>query len=328
MFQKNKIRKKVVLLSTGGTIAGMGESGKMTGYKSGVQTPFTLIEAVPGIDEVAAIEVVDLCNINSDDINDDIWLKLAKTINERAADPDVSGFVITHGTDTMEETAYFLQLTVKTDKPVVLTGAMRPATVISADGPMNLYQAVVTAASEESVSRGVLVVFSNQIYSARYVTKSDTASVTAISGGTQGAMGTVINDKVHFFYHIDKCHTFNTDFDLSHIASLPKVGIVYFAAGMNSDILEYEIEHSDAVVIAGAGMGEYSESFAEKISAAKRPVIISSRVAEGIITKDSLLNENAITAYNLSPQKAMVLLRVALSVGKRADELQQLFYRY
>lgn len=324
----NKKKQKVVLLSTGGTIAGAGDAGRMTGYKSGVNGPEKLIETVPGLEELADIEVIQICNINSDDINDEIWLRLARTINERAADSQVAGFVITHGTDTLEETAYFLQLTVKTDKPVVVTGAMRPATAMSADGPMNLYQAVVTAVSKESVGRGVLVVFANQIYSARYIAKSDTTSVMAIAGGAQGAMGTVVNDEVFYFYHIDTCHTSNTEFDINSIDELGKVGVVYFTAGQGPDILNYAADKYEAIVVAGAGMGEYSEAFIKEISNVKIPVIVSSRVANGIITKDSLLNKNTVTAYNLSPQKATVLLRLALAAGKKAEDLQELFFRY
>ena len=157
---------KIIVLATGGTIAGVGEAGKTAGYIPGALTADELLFAVPQLAEVAPIEAIQICNVNSDDITDEIWLTLANKINELAADPDVKGFVITHGTDTMEETAYFLNLTVKTDKPVVLTGSMRPATSISADGPMNLYEAVCVAASDEAVGKGVLSVFSDRIFAA------------------------------------------------------------------------------------------------------------------------------------------------------------------
>ena len=143
-------KPKIVVLATGGTIAGVGEEGKTAGYKPGSLTAEELLSAVPQLSDVADIEAIQVCNVNSDDMTAEVWLTLANTINEMAADPEVKGFVITHGTDTMEETAYFLNLTVRTDKPVVLTGSMRPATSISADGPMNLYEAVCVAASEEA----------------------------------------------------------------------------------------------------------------------------------------------------------------------------------
>ncbi len=133
-------KPKIVVLATGGTIAGVGEAGKTAGYKPGSLTAEELLSAVPQLSDVADIEAIQVCNVNSDDMTAEVWLTLANTINEMAADPEVKGFVITHGTDTMEETAYFLNLTVRTDKPVVLTGSMRPATSVSADGPMKLYE--------------------------------------------------------------------------------------------------------------------------------------------------------------------------------------------
>lgn len=150
-----------------------------------------LLSAVPQLEQVAQIEAIQVCSYNSDDITARIWLTLAKTINELADDPTVTGFVITHGTDALEETAYFLNLTVKTEKPVVITGSMRPSTSISADGPMNLYEAVCVAASKEAVGQGVLAVFSHCIYSARFVTKMSTYHVMAITGGEMGAIGVV-----------------------------------------------------------------------------------------------------------------------------------------
>ena len=153
------MRKKVVILATGGTIAGVGESSRTAGYQSGSLTADILLRSVPEAAKVADIRTVQVCNLNSDDITDAIWLKLAQTINVMAQDGDTAGFVITHGTDTLEETAYFLNLTVKTSKPVVLTGSMRPSTSISADGPMNLYQAVCVAVSDAAAGKGVLVVF-------------------------------------------------------------------------------------------------------------------------------------------------------------------------
>lgn len=149
-----KNKKTVVILATGGTIAGVGEEGRVVGYSSGALSAKDLIDAVPKLEEIVNIRTVQVCNINSDDITYKIWFKLVHTIHEMAKDPDVAGFVITHGTDTLEETAYFLNLTVKTDKPVILTGSMRPSTSISPDGPMNLYQAVCTAASNEAIGRG------------------------------------------------------------------------------------------------------------------------------------------------------------------------------
>ena len=199
----------IVILATGGTIAGIGGAGKTIGYQSGALSIDNLLSFVPELKEVAPIKAIQICNINSDDITDEIWIKLVNTINEMAKNENIAGFVITHGTDTLEETAYFLTLTVKTDKPVVLTGSMRPATSKSADGPMNLYQAVCTAASDKAIGQGVLVVFSDHIYSARFVTKASTYNIMAISGGEMGAVGIVRDNNVYIQKPVET--TYNKD---------------------------------------------------------------------------------------------------------------------
>lgn len=318
----------VVILATGGTIAGTGEKGKVTGYKPGQITAEELIDSIPELAEVAPIEALQVCNINSDDITSEIWLTLAKTINEKAKDPNVAGFVITHGTDTMDETAYFLNLTLKTDKPVVLTGAMRPATSISADGPMNLYQSVTVAANEKSKGRGVLIVFSDTIYSARFMTKSNTSAVAAMAGGSGGEIGNVIDNNVYFNYHVDNKHTLDSEFDITDINKLKDVPVVYFNAEFKPEIFKKTLENSSGVVVAGAGMGEYSLEFIDLIKNAKIPIVVSSRVGSGIIDPNSLLNDTAVSAINLPPQKAAVLLRVCLTFNKSIDEMRRIFLEY
>ena len=319
---------RIVILATGGTIAGTGDDGKTVGYTPGVLTAEELIDAVQGLDDVAQIEAVQICNVNSDDMTYAIWLELARTINEMAQDPDVKGFVITHGTDTMEETAYFLNLTVKTDKPVVITGSMRPITSLSADGSMNLYQSVCVAASEDAVGKGVLVVFSDRIYSARSVTKTSTYHVTAISAGEMGCMGVVRDNAVFIYESPNKLHTTSTEFDVDEIVSLPKVSVLYFSVDADPDILSYAASISDGIVIAGAGAGEFSEAYKAIIDELEIPVVISSRIDDGIILRDNLLSDNSIAADNLSPQKAAILLRLALLITKDNEEIQEMFYKY
>lgn len=319
---------KIVVLATGGTIAGVGEAGKTAGYKPGTLTAEELLSAVPQLADVAEIEAIQVCNVNSDDITAEVWITLANTINEMAADPDVKGFVITHGTDTMEETAYFLNLTVKTDKPVVLTGSMRPSTSISADGPMNLYEAVCVAASEEAIGQGVLIVFSDRIYSARSMTKTSTYSVTAISAGEMGAVGVVRDGAVYLYESTSKRHTTETEFDVSGLTTLPKVSVLYFSVDADPELLRYAAEHADGLVIAGAGAGEFSEKWVEIINGLSIPVVISSRIDDGVITKDNLLCENTVAANNLFPQKAAILLRLALAEGTSLESLEELFLQY
>lgn len=321
-------KPKVVVLATGGTIAGVGDPGKISGYQPGTLTAETLLWGVPEIDEVADIEAIQVCNVNSDDITAEIWLTLAETINRLAADPEVAGFVITHGTDTMEETAYFLNLTVKTDKPVVLTGSMRPATALSADGPLNLYEAVCVAASDEAIGQGVLIVFSDRIYSARSMTKVSTYSVMAISAGEAGDIGIVRDGNVYIYEHPGRKHTLASEFDVSGLQTLPKVSVLYFSVDADPELLRYAAEHSDGLVIAGAGAGEFSKAWIDIISELQIPVVISSRIDDGLIMKDNLLCKNTIAADTLSPQKAAILLRLALLNDSSQEYLEELFLRY
>lgn len=320
--------KKVIVLATGGTIAGRGEEGRETNYSPGVMEIEHLLSTVPELKAKANISAIQICNVNSDDITDTIWIKLARCINEEAKKEDVAGFVITHGTDTLEETAYFLNLVVKTDKPVVLTGSMRPSTALSPDGPINLYQAVCTAEAEESKGKGVLVLFSNLIYSARSVQKVSTYDVQAIGASVTGCIGIVRNDQVFYFESPSKRHTINSEFDVSNIESLPKVGIVYFAIDADERMIGYAASISSGLVIAGAGAGEFSKKFQEVLSELTIPVVISTRVDISLITPDSILCSNGIASNNLSPQKSALLLRLALTKTNDRKEIERIFNEY
>ena len=325
--EKPESKGKVVILATGGTIAGAGEAGKTAGYQSGALTVEQLLSAVPQLSDVAEIEAIQICNVNSDDMTAELWITLANTINGMAEDPEVKGFVITHGTDTMEETAYFLNLTVKTAKPVVLTGSMRPATSISADGPINLYEAVCVAASEQAVGHGVMIVFADQIYSARTVTKTSTYNVMAITG-ENGMIGMVRDGYVYLYENSTKVHTKDSAFDVTGMETLPKVSVLYFSVDADPELLQYAAEHSEGLVIAGAGAGEFSVKWIEIIEKLQIPVVITSRIDYSVILKDNLLCENTIAANTLSPQKAAVLLRLALTKEVSFEELEEIFMHY
>ena len=321
-------RGTILILATGGTIAGVGEIGKSTVYRPGKLTADELISEIPEINNIAPLETMQICNVNSDDITADIWLELASIINREAKDDNVKGFVITHGTDTLEETAYFLNLAVKTKKSVIITGSMRPATSISADGPMNLYQAVCAAASRETEGQGVLAVFADRIYSARSVTKTSTYQLTAISAGRMGAIGVIRDGKVYMYETTNKAHTNKSEFDVSKLDRLPKVSILYFHVDASPELLKYAAEHSDGLVIAGAGAGEFSLIYGEMIRTLNVPVVVSSRVDDGLITSDMLRVEETIAANNLSPQKAAVLLRLALTVTNDTEKIREMFLKY
>ena len=338
IINRDSSKKKVVILATGGTIAGVGEEGKTAGYKPGALSADEIISAIPELTSGNIdIEAIQICNINSDDISDSIWISLANEINTLACDDNVAGFVITHGTDTLEETAYFLNLTVKTDKPVVLTGSMRPASSLSADGPMNLYEAVTVAASKEAIGEGILVVFSDRIFSARSVTKLNTYNVNAISAGELGALGLVRDGNVYMYESSRKIHTtqselnlYTNKFDLNSnkLNKLPKVSIIYFSVDADPELLEYAAKLSDGLVIAGAGAGEFSNAYKDIIEKLDIPVVISSRTGDGIILPENLLCKNTIAADNLPPQKAAILLRLAIANGIEKNSLQELFLKY
>ena len=187
----------VKILATGGTIAGSAASAtQTTGYEAGKIAIQTLIDAVPQIKEVADVSGEQIVKISSNNMDTPTLLKLAKRCNEPLAQKDVDGIVITHGTDTLEETAYFLNLTVRSDKPVVLVGAMRPATAISADGPMNLLNAVRVAVNKESVGKGVLVAMNDVINNARDVTKTNTTNVATFRAPDLGNIGYIAGGKI------------------------------------------------------------------------------------------------------------------------------------
>ena len=321
-------KKHIVILATGGTIAGVGAAGTTVGYTSGQLGIEDLINAAPEIAQAATIEAHQICNVNSDDITAEIWLELARAIDEHATRDDVDGFVITHGTDTMDETAYFLNLVLHTDKPVVLTGSMRPSTATSADGPLNLYQAIVVASADASRGKGVLVVFSGRIFNARDVQKTSTHSVVSMSGGENGSCGVIRDNAVLYSSTSTKLHTTYTSFDIEGLEHLPQVSILYFHVDADPRAVEFAARYSEGLVIAGAGGGEFSKKYAEAINAVDVPVVVSSRVGSGLIMGETMLSPACIPANDLPPQKAAVLLRLALTVTHDLNVISSMFEAY
>ncbi|MCI7605460.1 MAG: asparaginase [Spirochaetales bacterium] len=323
-------RKKVVVLATGGTIAGEGKPGDATDYIPGKVSITDIASSIRGLDEIAEIEEIQIANLNSDDITSSLWLMLASAINKLSKDKRIDGFVITHGTDTMEETAYFLHLVVKTDKPVVVTGAMRPSTATSADGPMNFYQAVTVAASEKARGMGVLCVFSDSIYSARDFQKLSTTSVTAFGGRDFGMMGYVLDRNVLLYNKSLKPHTTQSEFSIDNIDALPKVGILIFHVDADPDLIYAVAKKSDGLVIVGAGNGNYSIRYNEVIGKLSIPVVRSSRIGNGMIVPDNTFDKwgNIIVGDNLAPTKARILLQLALTKTKDVEKIKEYFKKY
>lgn len=318
----------VVVLATGGTIAGTGAAGKTTGYAAGQLDVGTLVASAAGITDIANVRGVQVCNVGSDDITDAYWIQIASTINELAADEAISGFAVTHGTDTLEETAYFLNLAVKTDKPVVITGAMRPSTATSADGPMNLYQTIALAANPEAAGRGSMVVFSDGIYGGRDVQKVNTFKTDAFNMRDMGCLGYMQDDKAYFYTATTKAHTVDSEFDVAGLEGLPAVGVAYFCIDADPGVLDYYAANAQGIVIAGAGAGSCSHLWSEKIGALVEegfPVVDCSRINNGLVSGE---DGGMIEGYNLPPQKAAVLLRLALTLTDDLDEIQRMFKTY
>ncbi len=323
----------VVVLATGGTIAGSGSSEVTTiGYKAAVFKVDHLIAAVPSLNRLAEVRGEQVFQIASENITPNDWLQLARRVNLVLADPAVSGVVITHGTDTLEETAYFLNLTVRSDKPVVVAGSMRPATAISADGPINLYNAVAIAASPVSRGKGVLVCMNDRISSAREATKTNTFTADTFSSRDLGELGYVQLGQPIFYRQPLRRHTLSSEISLDGIDKLPLVEILYGYGGSNRSQVDRAVAADVCgIVFAGTGNGSLSDSSKTALAeAVKKGVVVvrSSRTGSGIVTRNGEVTDDTlgfVAADNLSPQKARILLMLGLTVTKNAEKLQELF---
>ncbi|EJL4568991.1 type II asparaginase [Campylobacter upsaliensis] len=325
-------KPKVAILATGGTIAGSIDSAvATTGYTAGVVGVDVLIKAVPEIQNLAKIEGQQIANIDSSNMRDEIWLKLAQEINKLFAS-GVDGVVITHGTDTMEETAYFLNLTIKSDKPVVLVGAMRPSTAISADGPKNLYNAVALAADKNA--KGVMVAMNDKIQSARGVVKTHTLNVDAFSSPDFGDLGYIVDGKVFFYNNVAKVHTKNAPFDVKNLKELPKVDILYSYSNDGSGVAAKALfeNGTKGIVVAGSGAGSIHEAQKEvlkELLTKGLKVAVSSRVVAGrVAVSEADKKLGFISAEDLNPQKARILLMLALTKTNDVKKIQEYFLKY
>lgn len=325
---------KVYILATGGTIAGSGSSATKSNYSAGQVAIGTLLDAVPAINDVAYVEGEQVVNIGSQDMSDDVWLVLAKRVNELLAQTDVNGIVITHGTDTMEETAFFLSLVTNSNKPVVLVGAMRPSTAISADGPVNLYNAVVTAASPASMGRGVLVCMNGKVYGAADVTKTNTTSVETFQSPNSGPLGYIHNGEVRFFRPAAKVAD-APYFNIAGLKALPKVGIAYGYSSVEGDVVKMMIKKDyKGIVYAGVGNGNIHKNVFPELEKARKDGIIvvrSSRVPTGATTLDAEVDDNKyefVASWGLNPQKARILLMLALTKTDDWKTIQKYFNNY
>jgi L-asparaginase len=317
-------RPRLVLLSTGGTIAGHGASPTdTTGYQAGAITADALLAEVTGHEGLASIAVAPLLSIDSKDMTPRHWLLLARTIAAHRARSDCDAVVVTHGTDTLEETAWFLHLVLPPGKPVVLTAAMRPASALSPDGPMNLYQAIAVAANPEAYGQGVLVVMNDQIFAGAEIAKTHTSALDAVRAPGLGPIGSACPVRFVRRPSLDTAGIV-PEGALDHQDDLPRVDILYVAAGSEPDLLLGAGERQAAgVVLALPGNGSlpvaWHEAALQARSAGVR-VVRASRVAQGAVAPMcSAAPELQIDASGrLSPPKARIALMLALATGASA----------
>ena len=333
--QSSKPLPAVKIIATGGTIAGEAATSAQAGYTSGQVGVDTLIKAVPTLNKVARVSGEQISNVGSQDMSDEIWLKLAKRINQLAAMRDVDGIAITHGTDTMEETAYFLHLVVKTRKPVVLTGSMRPSTALSADGPLNIYNAVAVAADPQAAGRGVLVSINDQIHSAHDITKTHTTATDTFMSPYHGLIGATAYGVSQYYRGPFKKHTVQSEFSVDAATSLPRVDILYVYEDMPGDVVDSIVKlGTKGIITAGVGNGNMPKAVMDALArAAKAGVIVvrASRVPLGYVGRNVEVDDNKmgfVASEELNPPKARVLLRLALMKTRDPKQIQAMFNTY
>jgi L-asparaginase len=328
-------KPNIVILATGGTIAGAAATGTQPGYTSGAVTIDAMLAAVPGIKDLANIKGEQISNVGSQDMSFDIMLTLAKRINQLLASSDVDGIVVTHGTDTMEETAFFLNLVVKSDKPVVMVGSMRPSTAVSADGPLNLYNAIGVAIDPNARGRGVLVVMNDWIHGAHSLTKTSTTAIQTFMSPLRGVVGVCNYGKNDFYNTPHWKHTTASEFDIANVTKLPRVDIIFACADMSADLIDASVANgAKGIVIAGVGNGNMNKASLEAAArAVKKGVVVvrSSRVAMGTVGRNVEVNDDEvgfIASDELNPQKSRILLSLALLKPRTMAEIQSLFISY
>ncbi|AKN68338.1 L-asparaginase [Herbaspirillum seropedicae] len=326
----------VVILATGGTIAGTGATTTTTvGYTAAKVGVDALIAAVPELKKVANVRGEQVMQIASENMNNDAWLKLGKRVNTLLAQSDVDGIVITHGTDTIEETAYFLDLVVKSKKPVVIVGAMRPSTAISADGPINLYNAVLLAGSKEAIGKGVLVTLNDQINAGREVTKTNTSTLDTFKTPELGFLGYIQGSKPYFYRQSTRKNTVDTPFDIMNLDKLPQVDIVYGYANMNPIALNaFVAAGAQGIIHAGVGDGSLNNTVVPSLTEARKKGVVivrSSRVGQGIVARNGEADDDKldfVVSDTLNAQKARILLMLALTKTTDTKEIQKMFWEY
>ncbi len=328
-------KPNVVILATGGTIAGAGasalNSATYAAAKVGVDK---LIAGLPELATVANVRGEQVFQVASESLTNDNLLTLAKRVSALAKQPDVDGIVITHGTDTVEETAYFLTLVERTNKPIVMVASMRPGTALSADGALNLFDAVAVAGSKDAMGKGVLLTMNDTIDSGRDVSKNINIKTNAFSS-QWGPLGMIVEGKNYWFRAPVKRHTMNSEFDIDTITSLPNVGIAMGYEGVEPTAIEALGKSGvKALIHAGTGNGSVADRivpYLQKVRADGAIVIRSARVPDGFVLRNAEQPDDKydwVVAHDLRPQKARILAMVALTKTSDTKELQRIFWEY
>jgi L-asparaginase len=307
----------------------------MLHYTSAVFSIDSLIEKIPEITSIADVVSVQLSQVDSCDMTYELLLTLATRINEMLASSEVDGIVITHGTDTLEETAYFLNLVIKSNKPVVVVGAMRPFTAMSGDGPMNLYNAVSLAASNEAMDKGVLVSLNDTIYCSREVVKTHTMRQDSFQVPDFGCLGYIQGGKPYFYRLPVRKHTIFSEFNVNEMTKLPQVDILLGYLNSSPFLAEAAVKGgAKGIVYAGVGNGGMSQSIKDALANMAEkgiPVVRSTRASSGIVTRNGAVDDDRysfVAADTLSPQKARILLTLALTKTSNPAIIQQMFWEY
>jgi L-asparaginase len=327
LAQNQNLLPKVRVVATGGTIAGeQAEPGTLGGYeiKKGVNE---IVSSIPNVQRYADVETEQFSNVSSPNITPEHWLNLAQRINELFTQrPDLSGIVVTHGTSRLEETAFFLYLTIKSDRPVVVVGAQRPPTGISPDGPINLLSAIRVAGAAESRGKGVTVVMDDRIMSARDVTKLS-ARTGGFEGAEMGMLGVVATGGVEFFYAPARRHTLTADFDPSAIKALPRVGISYSYAGAEG-VADLQAR---AVIVATTGFAPNERPYYDALR--KKGVIVATTFPSGEQVASASQPSQpdvapVVVVKHLMPTKARILMMLALTKTQNSSDIQKIFDSY
>lgn len=328
--------KNIGLITMGGTISAKGNDRcDLKDYQSGILSGEDFLDYLPEINQLANIKIFSNDRISSTQINEKHWIQLKKQIDCLTNEEGYDGIVITHGTNTIEETAYFLHLTVNTNKPIVLVGAQRPFTALSTDTHINLLNAVRVAVDSSSIGKGVVVAINNEIHSAREVTKTDTYSLDTFQSGKIGPLGFIDADNSVQYYRVStRVHTKKSEFIDLNFNNLSRIEIVYSYAGTTGSLIDFitDSKKYSGIVMAGTGAGRFSKYEEEALHRARKNnlmIVRSSRVGHGrVVTISPYKDLDSVSSDNLTPQKARILLMLALVKYKNTKDIQRIYNEY